>query len=653
MQGGLTRGHDARGAGAGHPLEPGRRRLWPRGLASLGALALAAGAVTGVGASTTPAHAAVTGDLQITGHGYGHGRGLGQWGAYGYAVQYGWSSAQIVAHYYGGTTLGSRPNSAVTVQLTAQDGRDLVVSSGAPFHVGGLAVGAGSAARVQALPDGTFHVWTSYGCGAPEVWDTVLPAAKIVSDVGVPSSPSDMLSVCGANGTKQYRGQLAVVSTSGGERTVDTVLMEDYLRGVVPRESPASWGDAGGGKGAQALQAQAIAARSYAYAEARSSYAQTCDTTACQVYGGAGSNGASIEDRRTDAAVAATAGQVLLDAGGRTVRAEFSSSTGGYTAGGAFPAVVDDGDASSPYHTWSTSVPAATLASAFGVGTLTDVAVTGRTGQGDDGGRVTSVRIQGTIKTVSVTGDAVRSALGLRSNWFTIEAPVHQQPVVYAGSSNTPGASAAGLSVGDGGDRPLSCDWNGDGIDTPGVFRSGTWFLTDTPGSNAVDVSFAFGQAGDQPVCGDWDGDGTDTPGVYRNGVVYLRNSNTTGRADGAFAFGSRGDVLLAGDWNGDRYDTVGVWRQGVFYLADSNLRPVADHVVRYGGTADAPVTGDWNGDGVDTVGVFRTDTFYLRNSNADGTADLVVPFGAAGDAPLTGRWRAGTPDTVGVARNY
>ena len=74
-------------------------------------------------------------------------------------------------------------------------------------------------------------------------------------------------------------------------RTVNTVYMQDYLRGVVPRESPASWGSDAGGAGLNALMAQAVAARSYAWAEDRAAYAKTCDTTACQVYGGAGFSG--------------------------------------------------------------------------------------------------------------------------------------------------------------------------------------------------------------------------------------------------------------------------------------------------------------------------------------------------------------------------
>src|SRR5207245_1941171 len=81
-------------------------------------------------------------------------------------------------------------------------------------------------------------------------------------------------------------------------------------------------------------------------------------------------------------------------------RTEFSSSTGGWSAGGTFPAVRDDGDSVSPYHDWTVTVPAASVAAAYGVGTLTEMTVLTRNGLGADGGRVLSIRIAGTAATV-------------------------------------------------------------------------------------------------------------------------------------------------------------------------------------------------------------------------------------------------------------
>ncbi len=633
------------------------------------AIALAsAGLVSGavLVAPAPVAQAAITGDVVFTGHGWGHGRGLGQWGAYGHATQHGWPYTQILSHYYGGTVQSGQANGVITVQLLGQAGADLVVTSGRDFSVGGVPVSAGSAARVQARSDGSFVLSTSHGCASPVVWTTTIPNSRVIPSVGPGDDLRAMLSLCTATGTKQYRGELSVTWVGGAQHTVNSIWMEDYLRGVVPRESPASWGDAASGRGAEALKAQAVAARSYAWAEGRSPWAKTCDTTSCQVYLGAGSNYEALEDRRTDAAIAATAGVVLRNTAGAIVRTEFSSSTGGWTAGGTFPAIRDDGDVASPHHDWTQAVPAATIARAFEVGTLTDIRVTARNGLGADGGRVTQTQIVGTAKSVTVSGATVRAKLGLKSDWFTVAGatpggtpppatpspPAHVQPVVYRGSGNVLGATATEVPFGQRGDVPLTCDWNGDGVDTLGVFRGGVFHVTNDPASGRAEATFGFGSAGDQPVCGDWDGNGTETVGVYRGGAVFLRNSNTTGVADGSFWFGDRGDVLVAGNWNGDRYDTVGVWRRGTYHLTNSNLRPVADAVVPYGAPTDLPTVGDWDGDGTDTVGVFRTDAFHLRNSNRAGAADAVVHFGAAGDRPLPGRWTPGA-DVVGVSRAY
>ena len=87
---------------------------------------------------------------------------------------------------------------------------------------------------------------------------------------------------------------------------------------------------------------------------------------------------------------------------------------------------------------------------------------------------------------------------------------------------------------------------------------TGQWHLLDESGAA---TSFVFGNPGDLPMMGDWDGDGIDTPGLYRqsDGFVYLRNSNNQGIADVRFFFGNPGDVPLAGDFDGDGFDTVSI----------------------------------------------------------------------------------------------
>ena len=79
-------------------------------------------APSSVDAATPPA------SVVIDGHGYGHGIGLSQWGAYGYAVDLGWSSAQILDHYYGGTVAGAvAPGEQMTVRLMRLDDQQTAV----------------------------------------------------------------------------------------------------------------------------------------------------------------------------------------------------------------------------------------------------------------------------------------------------------------------------------------------------------------------------------------------------------------------------------------------------------------------------------------------------------------------------------------------
>jgi SpoIID/LytB domain protein len=405
-------------------------------------LALLLGAGVLAGSASTSASAA-PGDVTITGHGYGHGRGLSQWGAYGYAVTHGWNHLNILSHYYSNASLGDIGNPMISVRLSAQDNVATQVYSGQAFLAGGYLIQPGTIAQISRQGDGTWLLSTRYGCnggvgGTATITD---PAFRPVSDPG--NDVSRMLSIC-AQASRSYRGGFVITWDGGALRTVNYLGMQDYLRGVVPRESPASWGDAGGGRGMNALLAQAVAARSYAQAENRSSLFKTCDTTSCQVYGGAGLNGSRIEDARTDHAVAFTTGQVMM-LGGRVARTEFTSSSGGYTAGGEFPAVHDLGDDASPFHNWSTVVSSAAISSAFGVGTLQSITVLSRNGLGADGGRVTKVRVRGAQRTLDVSGDSFRSALGLRSDWFSISG-IAAQPI-YSGDPTHINLSPSSVSA--------------------------------------------------------------------------------------------------------------------------------------------------------------------------------------------------------------
>ncbi|HEX8092250.1 SpoIID/LytB domain-containing protein [Jatrophihabitans sp.] len=620
-----------------------------------GALACTALAVV------SPAPAAASwpgGNVGITGHGYGHGRGMGQYGAFGYATNYSWTYTQILAHYYGGTTLATRSLGTLSVDLTALDGQNqVVVTSGSPFTAGGVAIPAGSAALLRYVSAGSYQLFTSTGCGKP--WSAAKPVTTgaIRSSV-TPGSLATMLSICSGTSTRTYRGSLSLVYGGGMTRVVNLVGMEDYLRGVVPRESPASWGDASGGKGMAALQSQAVAARSYAAAQNRYSWAKTCDSQTCQVYGGVGLDGVVTEDSRTNTAVASTAGKVITNSSGTIMSAEFSSSTGGWTAGGTFPAVQDLGDTASPNHNWSTSIPASTISQAFGVGTLQSVTTTGNH-LGADGGRVLSAQVKGSTRTVTVTGNEFRTALGLKSDWFVVAKPL-TAPTLYLTNSLASPTTDVVSGFGIKGDQPFACDFNGDGSDTVGVFRSSTatFYYRDSFAAGTPVHQVRLGNPGDRPVCGNWDGIGTDTIGVYRssNSTFYLFNTNTPTSTSPVtrVVLGGTGALPVSGDWNGNKADTPGVYvpSTATFYLVNSLAAGAPQLRYTFGAAGSVPVAGDWDGNGADSYGVYQGARFAMANT-LGGPVSSYTRFGVVGDRPFAGDWNHDGKDTVGIGRDY
>jgi SpoIID/LytB domain protein len=379
----------------------------------------------------SPAAAYPTPNVELDGHGFGHGRGMGQYGALGYALNFGWNYRQILAHYYSNTAVGDIGNPEITTILRANDQAFTVVQQERGHMTTNSAHGTFTALRARKVGTNQFQVDSAPSCAGP--WTRIhdgLPGPVVFYPQLRNDDRAEMIQVCEPSGTRRwYRGEIrAVEGLDGTQRTVNATDMQSYLRGVVPRESPASWADLGAGAGLQALKAQAVAARSYAQASSLAPYAKTCDTTACQVYGGrALDNGTfvDLEDARTDRAVAETLGEVrTID--GAPARTEYSSSTGGYTAGPTFPPVPDEGDAVAinPFHNWHASIPVGRVQAAYpSIGTLNAVVVTRRNGLGDFGGRVLEMQLQGTQNTVTVSGDNFASALELRSNWFAVAAP--------------------------------------------------------------------------------------------------------------------------------------------------------------------------------------------------------------------------------------
>ena len=182
------------------------------------------------------------------------------------------------------------------------------------------------------------------------------------------------------------------------------------------------------------------------------------------------------------------------------------------------------------------------------------------------------------------------------------------------------------------------------GLVDPG---SGLWYLASGAGSA---TSFFYGNPSDVPFMGDWDCDGIDSPGLFRtsDAFAYLRNSNTQGIADIRFFFGNPSDIPLAGDFNGDGCDTLSIYRpsEARFYIInklgvnDGGLG-AAEYSFLFGDAGDKPVVGDWDGDGIDEIGLHRETTglFYYRNSLTTGIADGQFYFGDPGDRFVAGDW--------------
>ncbi|MEO6121649.1 MAG: SpoIID/LytB domain-containing protein [Acidimicrobiales bacterium] len=400
--------------------------MTPRAL--LAAVVLVVAVLVGPG-GPAPAAAYPAATVDLVGHGFGHGRGMGQYGSLGYALA-GVPYTAVLDRFYGGTRMGALADGPIGVRILRLDGQDTIAIQERGAATTSTHPGQQFAAlRTRRLGLNLFEVSSGPGCLGP--WTVLAPAAAGPVTVASALAQSDdrtaMLQLCEPTGSRWYRGDFSVLD-SGGARTVNRVPMEAYLRGVVPRESPNSWGTLGAGLGMHALRAQAVVARSYAAASNNYPFAKTCDTTACQVYGGfAVQDAAGYRDQEaatTNLAVAETAGQVrVFVTSGAVAQTEFSSSTGGYSAGGVFPAVLDEGDAtpSNPNNNWAAQVPVADIQTAYpAIGALQSVDVVRRNGLGDFGGRVVELVLRGDRGSQILTGGDFRRFTGVKSDWFKI-----------------------------------------------------------------------------------------------------------------------------------------------------------------------------------------------------------------------------------------
>jgi len=220
-------------------------------------------------------------------------------------------------------------------------------------------------------------------------------------------------------------------------------------------------------------------------------------------------------------------------------------------------------------------------------------------------------------------------------------------------------AGVAGTSITVGSRRPgcvpILGDWNGDGVDTIGLYdpNTSTFYLKNSNRSGNADITYSFGtpRAGWVPVVGDWNGDGIDTVGLYNptSGTFYLKNTHTNRSAEIVFTVrGTRPAWLpVAGDWDGDGRTNVGVFdpATATAYLTTRTITGTPETTVNLGNRFIGwlPVAGDWDRDGTETLGFYNkaSGAFVLRNGYAAGASESTVLFGAVGSSwlPVVGNW--------------
>jgi hypothetical protein len=218
-------------------------------------------------------------------------------------------------------------------------------------------------------------------------------------------------------------------------------------------------------------------------------------------------------------------------------------------------------------------------------------------------------------------------------------------------NSNSAGAADITASFGgDPSDLPVAGDWNGDGVDTIGIYRgaTGVYFLSDSNTTPTATYSLVFGNPGGTPFAGKWTADMThDGVGVYRNsnGILYQKKQLTTGFSDYFAIYGNPGDQGVGGDWDGNGFDSVGIYRSSnqTWFLSNNSTPSgitFSDLNFMWDIGAAKAVVGDWDGDQITTVGYFNSaGLFTLHSTNAAVGSNTAFSFGPAAGYPIVGKW--------------
>ncbi len=394
------------------------------------------------------------------GSGWGHGIGMSQYGAQGSALagkDYRW----ILGHYYSDTTVAEAAMREVKVNIDCA-----YKDSSYPGRPSWTMKAVGSTLKVwmtssfdptYELPADTFYCFTTDGTNVIVSTEAGAEVARLPYDVWVqPSGSTALLEVKDKSTSTdgayhpltsgglptdgfynvRYRGKIWLDRKDGNRlAAVNQLTMQHYLYGVVPRESPSSWEP-------DALKAQAVAARSYAYSDMVAGSILKC-TTYSQVYKGHSRVSQGVvrlhEASTTNTAVDATDAQVVKTSSGAVARTYFCSQSGGHTANNedvwvegtplSYTRGVSDPYehlADPPYSPWPSSKEktysgldlTAKLQGISGVPT-TSVFVTGVSPEYVESGHAKYVTFTfANGAEVCISGDTVRSRLGLLSTRF-------------------------------------------------------------------------------------------------------------------------------------------------------------------------------------------------------------------------------------------
>lgn len=408
-----------------------------------------------------PVEASTAATFTFNGGGWGHGIGLSQYGAKGYADA-GWTYDRILKHYFQGTRLVSKKAPTVRVNLDKdkKSRSQWQIQAGAEATLtvtqySNRSVNISLRETVSGAP-AKYWITTSGGNTRLHRDNGGSPGSVIKTFEGraYVSATSQTIRLCGSSGPYshtgvRWRGNLHFIpDTASASFCVNFVSMEDYLKGVVPRESPSSWP-------LEALKAQAVAARSYAYEDAAANRTMWC-TTMSQVYNGHSRPGYTHEAARTNTAISATAHQLVwygTESG--PVKTYFSSSTGGHTANiedvwfsapkPYYKGVTDKDSAGNSFYTWtagpfSASEVSTKVRARVGAANSSPAphVVTFITLESASTGHARYASIRWSDgKTYKIKGDTLRSVLGLRSTRFTVTVKGGSLPMSVYSETNS------------------------------------------------------------------------------------------------------------------------------------------------------------------------------------------------------------------------